>query len=112
MVKNWIELLKAEVARTSATEVGQKIGYARTSVLLAANGKYKGSTDKIAAAVMQAFGGEAVHCPHLDQTLTPADCRDYHSRPIPQSSAPALKHWLACRNCEHRISRESEARHA
>lgn len=44
---------------------------------------------------------DTVDCPHLGEEIPALRCRAYRSRPLPQSSADALAHWRACRNCPH-----------
>lgn len=105
---NWLDLLKAEVAKANITQVADAIGYARTSVSLALNGKYCGSTDNLAAAVIRTYS-DRVACPFLVAPLTRSDCDGYRSRAIPQSNAQALRHWRACRSCIHNIADRHDA---
>ncbi|PHR19271.1 MAG: LacI family transcriptional regulator [Hoeflea sp.] len=100
---SWLELLRAEVAKANVTQVADAIGYARTSVSLALNGKYCGSTDNLAAAVLRTYS-DRVACPFLGSPLTRTDCEDYRRQAIPQSNAQALRHWRACRSCVHNLA--------
>lgn len=97
----WIAILRAEVATSNATQVATAIGYSRTAVSLVLSGKYQGGTDKIADAVLSTFANRIL-CPHLQADITPVECRDFQSRPMPQSEAHKLRHWMACQTCEHR----------
>lgn len=106
---NWLDLLKAEVAKSNITQVASQIGYARTSVSLALNGKYVGSTDKLAAAVLEAFS-DRFQCPHLGQAITRQDCDGFSRRSIPQSNASALRHWRACQACPQARASDEEVR--
>ncbi|WP_375590174.1 helix-turn-helix transcriptional regulator [Hoeflea alexandrii] len=105
---SWLDLLKAEVAKANITQVADAIGYARTSVSLALNGKYSGSTDNLAAAVIRTYS-DRVACPFLGVPLTRPDCDGYRSRAIPQSNAQALRHWRACRSCVHNLANPHDA---
>jgi len=108
---DWLDLLKTEVAKSNITQVANTIGYARTSVSLALNGKYVGSTDKLAAAVIEAFS-DRFQCPHLKQAITKDDCLSFHTRSIPQSNASALRHWRACQSCQHSHANSEVCAHA
>lgn len=101
---NWIDILRVEVAKSNITQVAAKLGYARPSISLALSGNYKGSTDKLATAVLNTFDA-GIFCPHLQQPIGDDDCAEFQSRPIPQSNASALRHWRACQNCELAVSR-------
>lgn len=105
---DWLDLLKTEVAKSNITQVANQIGYARTSVSLALSGKYVGSTDKLAAAVLKAYS-DRFQCPHLSQAITKDECAGFSSRSIPQSNASALRHWRACQSCPHNRVSEQEA---
>ncbi len=107
---NWLDILKDQVAKSSKADVAKRIGYSRTAVSLALSGNYKGSTDKLEAAVLETFTGP-IECPFLAERISSDDCTDFRTRPIPQSSAAALRHWRACQACP--LARnESEVRHA
>lgn len=100
---DWLDLLKAEVAKANITQVADAIGYARTSVSLALNGKYIGSTDNLAAAVIRTYS-DRVTCPFLGTPLTRSECDGFRLQAIPQSNASALRHWRACRCCVHNVA--------
>ncbi len=95
---NWLDILAAECEKSNKAEVGRQIGYSRTAISLALSGKYVGSTEKLAQAVISTFS-DNLHCPHLQATINPDECVDFQSRPIPQSNATALRHWRACQSC-------------
>ena len=96
----WLELLRAEAARTSVTEAARKIGYARTSVSLAINGHYTAGTAKLAATVLDTLAGR-VDCPALGRDIAATDCADRQARPMPTSNPRELKNWRLCRDCVH-----------
>lgn len=108
---NWLDLLKAEVAKSNITQVASQIGYARTSVSLALSGKYVGSTDRLATAVLKAYS-DRFQCPHLGQAVTKHECNRFSLRSIPQSNASALRHWRACQACPHNCTNQEVCAHA
>ena len=99
---DWISILERECASSNNAEVGRRIGYSRTAVSLALKGAYRGSTDKLAKAVIETFS-ECVHCPFLNGAISKQECTEFHSIPIPQSNAAALRHWRACQACENSV---------
>ncbi|MDZ7823010.1 MAG: hypothetical protein U5K75_02490 [Ahrensia sp.] len=109
----WLDLLKAEAARSSITKVAQRLNYSRTAVSLALSGNYVGSTDTLARAVLDVFGdGGMIDCPHLQQPILKDDCDGYRTRALPQSNASALRHWRACQSCPRNVKNQKEARYA
>ena len=79
--------------------IGKSIGYSRTAVSLFADCKYQ-PVEKIEAAIL--FRYERVSCPHLKRDLTPSECQGFANRPCPTSTPREVRHWKACRSCEHR----------
>ncbi len=99
---DWIDLLRAAVAATSAAAVAKRINLSRTTISLLLTGKYPAKTlDAVERKVRDAF--ETRHCPHLNTVLTGDACRWYRDRPIPRSSARDLRHWRACQTCPHNL---------
>ena len=93
-----LALLQAAVARTGQQKTASLIGISRPAVSLLLSGKYPAKdlapvTAKIRTALAR------VDCPHLGRTLALAACQGHRRRPVPQSSAAALRHWQACRGC-------------
>lgn len=94
----WLDFLAAEAARTSIAATARRLGYSRTAVSLALAGKYPGTTDRLAATVLDVLG--RVACPHLGREVTPGECA-IHGGQIPTSSPAALRLWRACQTCPH-----------
>ncbi len=109
-MSDWRVLLAEEAARTSIAATARRIGYSRTSVSLALAGKYPGQTDKLAEAVRAALG--TLVCPHLELSVTPADCAVNASGPAPTSSPEALRLWRACQACPHNPQQTPQGRDA
>jgi hypothetical protein len=90
-------LVRAEVEQSSQAAVARrcKISAAALSQLLA--GTYTGSAARLEPLIKAAFNG--VQCPHLAEKITLDACTNFRTREMPQSSAPALRHWRACQTC-------------
>ena len=107
MDSGWLDVLRAEVDKTSAGVVGKRLGYSRTSVSLVLAGKYNGGTERVAAKVNEVFRSHVL-CPHLGQEITRGDCREVHGAPMPMSDRSKFKHWMACENCSHSLRRADQ----
>jgi len=95
---DWIEMLRAEAARTSIASAARRIGYSRPAVSGVLNGSYRGDTCRIRARVLAVLG-RCVVCPHTGSGMHIEECRRWRSRPMPMGSASDLRHWRACRHC-------------
>lgn len=101
----WLDQLRAEVAKTSQTEVAKRMGVGRTTVSILCGGYYGAKTDRMRARFEEAFERD-VQCPYLDAPLARASCEDIRSRPMPANSPKLLKHWTACKSCSLNPSKE------
>lgn len=91
------------------TSVAGQIGYARTSLSLYLSGKYPSkSAHRLEAAILNTFCDRIV-CPHLSSDIAQSQCHAYRTRPLPQSNAAELKHWLACQRCPVNANAEEVA---
>lgn len=99
-----LALLQAAVCAPGASQgsVAAKIDCSRSAVSLALAGKYPANASKFEQKVLVALG--RVECPHLKEEISRKDCRDYHTRAAPTSSAFAMRHWRACQGCPNRRS--------
>lgn len=95
----WLDLLNAAVNRSSKQAVARNLGISRTAVSLVVDGKYPAKTDSIEKKVIEVYG--SVTCPHLDHEISLNACRSYHQSTVPTSSPRAMKHWQACKGCQH-----------
>jgi len=100
----WRGLLAAAVRAASRAQVARDLGVSRTAVSLLASGKYPGSTERMAARVMEKYGAAA--CPYLGRTVTPEECRR-NGGEMPTASPDALRLWRTCQGCEHNPHKES-----
>jgi len=103
--QDWLELLRAAVARETIAGAAERIGLSRTTLSLVLAGKYPAKTlagveQKVRAAL------DSWHCPHFGIVIGAADCRHYQELPLPLSSARDLRLWRACQNCVHHAERK------
>ena len=99
MEVTWLAALREEAEKTSKAEAGKKIGYSRTAVSLALAGKYRGGTEKLAAAVLKNLVGR-VACPFYGTDISADKCDEHSRRPMSTSSPHDLKLWRACQGCK------------
>lgn len=94
-----MKLLMAEKAKGRSTAaIARDLGYARTSIALVLSGNYPVEPTRVLAKAVEVYGAD-VACPHLGREITRTACDEHRSRPMPTSSAAALKHWTACKTC-------------
>ncbi|KIC38134.1 hypothetical protein RA27_20400 [Ruegeria sp. ANG-R] len=93
-----MEKLREVVDASSCAAVGRKIGYSRVAISHIYHGRYGANTDRIKAAFLEA-NGDGPDCPHLGQAISPAECADYRSGPMPTSDPTRFKRWTACQAC-------------
>jgi hypothetical protein len=99
---SWKEDVQAAIAREgSINKVAQKIGISRPALSLLLAGKYPSkNTNKIMRKVTLWLGNGTLQCPHLQKLISEGDCRDYATRQQPSGDPAALRHWVACQDCE------------
>ena len=96
---DWLQILRDEVDKAGSIQaVADKLGYARPSISLALKGDYPGKTDRLKSKVIATFC-ERVICHHTSTDIAQIECADLRSRPLPQSDAGELRHWLCCQSC-------------
>lgn len=95
----WLELLQQAVAdhKRGIAGVAEQIGVSRTSLSLVLADKYPAKTDRIAAKVTDTYA--RISCPHLGETITQLQCRDFATRTAPTNSPRDMRHWRACQGC-------------
>src|SRR5512139_1056079 len=95
----WLELLQQAVAEHTRGRAGvaDQLGVSRTAISLVLGGKYPASTDHIAAKVLDTYA--RIACPHLGETITQAQCRDFATRSAPTNTPRDMRHWRACQGC-------------
>lgn len=95
----WLELLIQAVAehKRGIAGVADQISVSRTTLSLILANKYPAKTDRIAAKVLDTYA--RISCPHLEQTITQAQCRDFATRSAPTNSPRDMRHWRACQSC-------------
>lgn len=95
--KNWMEILKANIAAEGQNKTALKLGYSPTTISLVMSGRYLGKTDKVAERVIKILA--TVHCPYLNQQLDMQVCTDTAQGQIPSQNPIKMDHWRACQNC-------------
>ncbi len=104
-----MDLLRAEVERTSMTAAAERLDVSRTAISLLLSGKYTADPTRMHARILDVLGG--VWCPHLDQDIPRSQCRAWHSRQRPPAQTAAdVRHWRACQTCAHNPVAEEEDR--
>lgn len=93
---DWLELLKAEVEKSSVAAVARELDYARPSISLVVHGKYPGKTDRIKARVLAVYA-DKIACPVTGTPMTRAEFEQIRAAPMPTSNPKRLKQWLAIR---------------
>lgn len=101
---DWLQRLQAEVAEHGIGPVAELVGISRAAVSLVVRGKYPSDLTGIERRVRDTYG--SVECPFLAEEIPGLRCRAYRRRPMPMSSANALKHWRACQSCPLNPDRE------
>lgn len=102
----WRELLIAAVTTHNKTKVAESLGVSRTAISLIMHDKYPADTKRIAKRVLEIYG--KVICPHLEQEISQAQCREYHTAEPPTSSPRTMKLWRACQSCAHNERNQNE----
>lgn len=95
---SWEQKLREAVDASSCAAVGRRIGYSRVAVSHIYHGRYGAGTERIRAAFLEAYG-DGPECPHLGHQISPAECADHRSGPMPTSNPARFKHWTACQAC-------------
>lgn len=99
----WLELLQAEIARTSLRQVAAHLGYSHTVLSQVCNGKYPYGLDRVAQRVMDAYAWRA--CPALaGAPIGYAACQHWREQRMPQHPV-ARQHWSTCLRCDHNPNR-------
>ena len=98
-----LDLIRTEVERTGSIQaVADALGYSRTAISLALDGRYKGSTARIEARAHERLG--RVHCPHQRQEIPLPTCQRLREAEMPTASPAAWRQWQACLTCPNNRS--------
>ena len=95
--QKWLEVLRAEVAKSSTYEVAKQIGYSQSTVCLVLSGKYQGNIENVMEKVVHMY--MRIECPYLETKIVLNDCRTFALGRAPTHSPPKMQHWRACRRC-------------
>lgn len=100
----WLELLRAERGKgKSVSEIARETEMKRPSVSMLLNGTYPAKsldlvTRKHGARILKLYRNR-VPCPHLQNSLSVEECRQFAEAPMSTSNPDKLAHWGACRKC-------------
>lgn len=98
-----LDLLSARVEHLgSRAKVAAELGYARSALSQAMDGKYPGDTRHLRAAIISTYASR-IACPHLGIDLAPAQCEANRTRSMQDclGSRETVKLWQACQSCTH-----------
>lgn len=102
----WLELLRKEAMETSIGRAALKVGYSRTAISQALDGKYPGDLRKMQMKVLAALQlPMKVECPHLRINLPTDMCNDFSTRPAPTHHPFGMQLWRACQQCPNRAEK-------
>ena len=108
MTAQWLEALRAEVNRTSQTQVAQRLGVSKTVISQVVNEKYPGDMHRIQQLVEGALLQRSVNCPILGE-ITSDICLQHQKRPFSASNPVRVRLHKACRSgCPHSKLEENE----
>lgn len=95
----WLQLLRAECARTTVAATATRLRYSRTAISKTLHGSYVGSTERIATAVLAELA--AWECLHTGDRISAADCKTIGTARAPTNNPMKLDHWQHCQRCPH-----------
>ena len=102
---DWImAMAHAADSGMSRRRIAEVIGYSPAAVSQVMAGKYRGSAEKMAAAVRAALINDAVTCPVLGE-ITGEQCLAEQRKPLAATSGHRVRLWRACRSCPHNIGK-------
>ena len=95
----WREQLLAAIEADPRRSAGvaEKLGVSRVYVSRVLTGSIPVASPRFVSRVVALC--QRVHCPHLDTSLPPDECRAYAARQYAQIDAAQVPHWRACQRC-------------
>jgi hypothetical protein len=102
----WIEVLKRHVEQKGPRRVAQELGFARSTIDLVCQGKYKASTKRIEERVKAVYGHNGkIFCEVLGE-ITPLICAENWNKAkkigMLASNPEHLRLYKTCLNCSVR----------
>lgn len=94
---DWVEALAEEVAKTTLSLVGSRIGYAASTVSQVLSNSYRGDVGRIEEVVRGALLGTTVECPVLG-SIGRDRCLQEQAEPFRATSAMRAQLYHACRS--------------
>lgn len=103
---DWImAMAQAADSGMSRRRIAEIIGYSPAAVSQVMAAKYRGSYNKMAAAVRAALINDAVNCPVLGE-ISGEQCLAEQRKPLAATSGMRVRLWRACRSCPHNIGKQ------
>lgn len=102
-----IELLRAEVQRTSLRKVAPRLGLSITTISLVLAGKYPAKMERVASKTLAMLAKHV--CKHTGADIAPIDCAAISSSKAPTHNPSKMAHWRTCRACAHAKKQEEQS---
>lgn len=80
--------------------LAERIGYSRTALSLAVNGRYPAGEGRIAKEILGLL--PQVACPFLGQRIDRQLCAAIALGAPPTTNPNRVRHWRACQRCAHK----------
>ncbi|PTQ68153.1 hypothetical protein [Pseudomonas sp. GV071] len=94
----FVQLLGAEVARSTITATGKRIGMSRSAISLVLANRYPSpSTAGVERRVLAVLG--RIECLVVGEGITADECQRYRDKPAPTHNPQAMQKWKACLHC-------------
>lgn len=101
-VPDWVMALAEACAGSTQKAVGDRIGYAGSTISQVLSNTYAGDIENVEAKVRGALMSETVTCPAINAEMGRDVCRRWQKRPFSTASANAVRMHQACRSgCPH-----------
>lgn len=101
MQADWRDTLRAEVEKSSQSEVARRLGVSVTMINRWLKGKYEGGEDTLAERVASVFHNATVDCPVLGETPRHR-CLDFQAVKFAATNSLRTQLARACKNCNHK----------
>lgn len=101
------ELFEAQIAAgKSLQQIGDEIGYSRTTVSLYNSGQYRSGVACLEAAILKAYDKRT--CPHTEALIEPEVCTRKALSPKPFGGSERLAWWTCCQRCPNKPEQNKE----
>lgn len=98
----WIDILKAEVEKTTQADVARKLKLSKATISQALSGTYAGKTDRIKEKVLLEFENKQVNCPIMG-SISFKVCRLTQAKEFNSNNMNAVRQYKACMKCKNNV---------